>query len=86
MERKSCCGSSRSYVPSSCVSTPQPKKETTPVMMNIPKKEENVKLEFTAAEKDAAADQVGVIQTPKTEEKEAVSVKQEEHVKVNVAN
>ncbi|KAL5841981.1 hypothetical protein ACOSQ3_012584 [Xanthoceras sorbifolium] len=86
MERKSCCGSSRSYVPSSFVSTPQPKKETTPVMMNIPKKEENVKLEFTAVEKDAAADQVGVIQTPKTEEKEAVSVKQEEHVKVNVAN
>ncbi|KAH7569189.1 hypothetical protein ACOSP7_012476 [Xanthoceras sorbifolium] len=79
MERKSCCGgSSRSYVPSSCVPTTTPKKETTHVMMSTPKKEENVKPEY-------AATQVGVIQTPKTEEKEAaVSVKQEEHVKVNV--
>ncbi|TXG53409.1 hypothetical protein EZV62_022578 [Acer yangbiense] len=71
MERKSCCGS-RSYVPSSCVST-------TPEM--IPKKEENVKSEVTTQKKVA---EVGVIQTPKTEEKQAENVKQEEPVKVNV--
>ncbi|KAL5748484.1 hypothetical protein ACOSP7_025526 [Xanthoceras sorbifolium] len=59
MERKSCCGSSRSYVPSSCVSAP--KKETTPVI-RTPKKEENVNPEFTT-KKEAA--QAGVIQTPK---------------------
>ncbi|KAK2658816.1 hypothetical protein Ddye_005349 [Dipteronia dyeriana] len=78
MESKNCCGS-RSYVPSSCVSTTPKKDTTTPVM--IRKKEENVKLEVTTQKKVA---EVGVIQTPKTEEKQAVNVKQEEPVQVNV--
>ncbi|KAL5772772.1 hypothetical protein ACOSQ2_012696 [Xanthoceras sorbifolium] len=66
MERKICCGS-RSYLPSSCVST-IPNKETIPVM-TPPKKEEDVKPQITTTHEEDA--QVGVIQTPKTEEKQA---------------
>ena len=51
--------------------------------LQTPSKEENVKSEVTTQKKVA---EVGVIQTPKTEEKEAVNVKQEEPVKVNVGN
>ncbi|KAH7569143.1 hypothetical protein JRO89_XS06G0113100 [Xanthoceras sorbifolium] len=72
MERKSCCGS-RSYLPSSCVST-IPNKETIPVM-TPPKKEEDVKPQITTTHEEDA--QVGVIQTPKTEEKQAETVKSE---------
>ncbi|KAL5843161.1 hypothetical protein ACOSQ4_009119 [Xanthoceras sorbifolium] len=94
MERKSCCGSSRSYVPtSSCVSKTTPKKEATttaaqPVMTVAPKKEENVKKSEVTTQEKVAQVGVHVIQTPKTEEEKQqqamnANVKQEETVKVN---
>ena len=81
MERKSCCSGGRSYVTSTCGTTP--KKETVTTS--------------TTVKKEAAANMVKpsdiancgstrVVNYPKTEEeqKPCVSVKKEEPVKVNV--
>ncbi|KAK4852593.1 hypothetical protein QYF36_025288 [Acer negundo] len=86
-ETKSCCGSPMSYKSSSCVSTTPPKKETTTCIYvstscaSTPKTEQPMKTEVSKIE----TSNVGVIQTPiKTEEKQSVTVKQEEPVKINV--
>ncbi|KAL5786736.1 hypothetical protein ACOSQ2_009128 [Xanthoceras sorbifolium] len=89
MERKGCCGGSRSqYKSSSCVSRTPPKKETktscyvSTSCVSTPKREQPVKKTQVSQEETTS-------QIPKTEEEEkqqAVTVKQEEPVKVNVGN
>lgn len=89
MERKSCCSSGRSYVTSTCGTTP--KKETVTTTATTTTTTVKKEAAATAANMVKPSDMADcgstrVVDCPKTEEekKPCVSVKKEEPVKVNV--
>ena len=77
MERKSCCGG-RSYVSTPCTKMPKKKQVVTPKKEELDVKQEMTKKETAEDFKGKSTCGARVVRSPKTEEKETASVKNEE--------